>query len=148
MTRAPVPSIGDYTQLGTQLWRLERDVVIPSRGYRLCLTAGQVSDGASVPRPFWSICSPTELSLDAAFVHDALYASGGIIDVRTWTGEAQRARFTRRACDTFLYDIAARAGCPWWKRGLAWDMVRLFGWRRQHWNRATGNGAISAGVAT
>lgn len=143
-----MPSLGEYTQLGTHLWRLEQDVVIPSRGYRLCLTAGQVSDGASVPRAFWSICAPTELSLDAAFAHDALYTTGGMIDVLTWAGARERVRFSRRACDTFLYAIAAHAGCPWWKRGLAWDMVRLFGWRRQHWRRASTEAATSAGAAT
>jgi hypothetical protein len=115
-------------------WRLDEDLVVTSYGWTLVVPKGRVSDGASIPRVFWPIMDPFELSVAAPFVHDELYGSGGVIRASDVGVPAEREthHFTRNDADNFLYDVAAQEGVWWWRRSLARRMLRWFG--AGNWN--------------
>ncbi len=76
-------------------------------------------DGASVPRPLWSISGirPDGLIRAAALIHDFIYRYAG------WKG-----RYTRKEADILFRYIIREAGLGWWTAVRAYRAVRLFGW--------------------
>ena len=90
----------------------------------LIIPAGFRFDLASVPRLFWPLIAPFDLSLEAPLVHDFLYR---------FHQPAGFARpFRRGQVDRLLRVIAKREGVCCWRRSLAWLAVRVAGfwaWR-------------------
>lgn len=76
---------------------------------------GFAFDMASVPRAFWPLVGPHELSPAATALHDHLYDAGGPVSRR----EADRA-FARLAA---RHEHVAR-----WRVGISYVALRLFGW--------------------
>ena len=76
---------------------------------------GFVSDGASIPRIFWTIIgSPwTGKYAKAAVVHDFLY---------------DRQLFTRKKSDRIFIEGMKILGVGWFKRKIMWFSVRVGGW--------------------
>lgn len=58
-------------------WRLDAPFRWQTGGTRLAVPVGWRFDLASVPRMFWTLIAPFELSLAAALVHDFLYRTAG-----------------------------------------------------------------------
>jgi hypothetical protein len=74
--------------------------------------AGFITDGASAPRPFWSVFPPVDSYLPAAIVHDHAVQSGMLWD------EANN-----------LFDRALAAiDIPKWRRSIMTSGVKFNGW--------------------
>jgi hypothetical protein len=83
-----------------------------------CITVPQYSltDGASIPRAFWSILYPFGKWFPAAVIHDFLYSPGN-------------TEFTRDEADFIFLEAMYNVGVPWHKRHTIHAAVRLFGGR-------------------
>src|SRR5262249_25152104 len=85
-------------------------------------------DLASIPRVFWWLIAPFELSLVAPLVHDFIYTTDG----RMPTGSAQKdgkdvTTLDRKAADDLFLAFMRAEGVSRWRRSLAYWAVRLFG---------------------
>ena len=81
---------------------------------------GFITDGASVPRVFWSYASPfSGRHVAAVILHDALYA----VHYRN-----------RKVCDKILYEALIDLGIRKSKAWLMYRSVRAGGWVA--WNKA------------
>lgn len=78
--------------------------------------AGAETDGASVPRLFWSVFEPFGEYFPAAVIHDFLYSPGN-------------TEFTRWEADLIFKEAMFNLGVPWTKREPIYTAVRLFGGR-------------------
>ncbi len=89
-----------------------RDITVPV-GFR--------SDGASVPRVFWSVIFPPtdRKAIKAAVVHDYLYTYPHPVG------------WTRAMADKAFLDLLLECGIPKWKAYIACIGVRIFG--ASHW---------------
>lgn len=86
----------------------DADAVVVPKGF--------VFDLASVPRVLWPVIGPAELSLEAACVHDWLYATSG-----------EDGRFSRKQADDLFRRMMSLYGVTGWKSWAAYRAVRLFG---------------------
>ena len=60
-----------------KLWRLEEGYSYDHAGHQVTVPAGYKFDLASVPRLFWFLIAPFELSIAAPLIHDYLYDHRG-----------------------------------------------------------------------
>lgn len=102
-----------YTQLvvsksGSYHWTVKRNWYTP---YGV-VPKGFVSDGASVPRIFWWVMTPTGVLFEASVLHDFLYESA-------WG--------TKGTADKAFYRTARRYGAGKLKARLAYMLVNMFG---------------------
>jgi hypothetical protein len=84
----------------------------------LTVPEGFITDGASVPRPFWPLFSPVGACFPAAVVHDWLYHNSS----------TKAAPLTREQADRAFYDGLTVLGMRWVARRTVFRAVRLFGW--------------------
>lgn len=82
-------------------------------------------DLASIPRVFWSILDPPELSLAAPLFHDLIYRVGGVLPTGQLTPDGALI-FTRAEVDALFLELMTKAGIPRWKRQAAYLAVRGF----------------------
>lgn len=75
---------------------------------------GTITDGASVPRPFWNIFEPFGEYFGAAIIHDYLYSSAN-------------TEFDRWASDSIFREAMFNIGVPWYRREPIYQAVRMFG---------------------
>jgi hypothetical protein len=75
--------------------------------------AGFTTDGASVPRVFWSLFSPTGSYLKAAVIHDYLYVN---------------QLFSRETTDLIFLEAMKESGVGFFTRRAVYRAVRLGGW--------------------
>jgi len=94
---------------------LERFRFYSSHGL-IVVPKGTVTDGASIPRVFWSILSPFGEYFKAALPHDFLYSSNN-------------KTLTRKQADDILREGMEVLGVHPAKRFVIYRAVRLFGWR-------------------
>ena len=124
-----------------RLYRLEEDYIycwkIDSTKYRITIPAGFTYDGASVPRPVWTISglTPDGLIRAAALVHDWLYQFKGDLPKGShqffhknseWRNVI--GKWNRKDADRLFSRIMREAGVARTKRRRAYRAVRLFGW--------------------
>jgi hypothetical protein len=88
---------------------------LSSRG-PITVPAGFETDGASIPRVFWSILDPFGPYFKAAVIHDWLYSR-------------HNRRFTRAQSDELFKEAMRNNGLDWLRRELIYSAVRLGGWR-------------------
>jgi len=105
-----VKPVGDIT------WELLEDF----EWHGLVVPKGFITDWASIPRPFWSIINPAGRIKSASLVHDYAYSVKGVFP--------NYPRHTRRQCDGIFMDIMIVVGMSWFKRTMAYQAVRIFGW--------------------
>jgi len=113
------------------VWRLEHaysyadgdDVITVPEGFRF--------DLASIPRAFWWLISPFELSIAAPLLHDFLYKYGG--DPPAGSVDPPRT-YTRKEADQLFHRVMEEEGVSGWRRTLAYSAVRAFGWLG--WNKS------------
>ena len=89
----------------------------------VCITvpADFTTDGASIPRPFWPLFSPTGKHMRAAILHDYLYQ-----ELRdNYHPGARKAK--RRDADKLFYLAMLDSGIGRWRAKLMYWAVRLFG---------------------
>jgi hypothetical protein len=81
-------------------------------------------DLASIPRAFWWLVAPFELSIAAPLIHDFLYRfrgdppQGSIVPPRL---------YSREQADVLFREIMKHEGVWAWRRAAAYRAVRLFG---------------------
>jgi hypothetical protein len=119
----PAPIIS-YIEV-ERLWQLEEAYSYNHAGHRITVPATFRFDLASVPRLFWFLIAPFELSIAAPLIHDFLYAyrgqppNGSIIPPKT---------YTRKETDRIFREIMEKEDVAGWRRIAAYWAVRWFGW--------------------
>jgi hypothetical protein len=74
---------------------------------------GFITDGASVPRVFWSLFSPTGSYLKAAVIHDYLYVN---------------QLFSRETTDLIFLEAMKESGVGFFTRLAVYRAVKFGGW--------------------
>jgi len=93
---------------GTKLFKLYapfsyKDIIVPS---------GFVTDGASIPRIFYTLIGgPYQEFIEAATIHDFMCVNSKI--------------YTRKEADDTFLEIMTELGVKEWKRDLMWRAVSL-----------------------
>lgn len=112
------------------LWKLLRRFVyvggVFGKAIYIEVPEGFKFDLASIPRVFWRLIAPFELSVAAPLVHDYLYRYKGF-----WALGKQD--LTRAECDRVFFNIMTEEGVVAWRRYFAYWAVRVFGgitWER------------------
>jgi hypothetical protein len=106
------------------LWVLEAPYAYDDHGTRLTVPAGFRFDLASVPRLFWPLVAPFELSIAAPLLHDFLYRCAG--ELPASAAEPPR-RYARRDADRLFREVMEAEGVARWRRDAAWAAARLLG---------------------
>jgi hypothetical protein len=109
-----------------KVWVVVENCAYLTAGHTITVLAEDTTDLASVPRVFWAIIAPEELSLAAPVFHDLIYQCGGRLpneNIDPVDGKV----FTRRETDDLFREIMKKAGIPRWKRTAAYLAVRSFG---------------------
>lgn len=114
---------------------------------RLRIAAGFEYDGASVPRPLWSLTGIERDGLQraAALVHDTLYRCDGVLGdwivQEVWSEGRQEwetesdVRWTREQTDRLFCRMLREGGVSMLKRRMMYRGVRAFGW--MYWGNDT-----------
>ena len=118
------PPVVTYIGPGN-VWRLAEAYEFRDGGNLITVPEGFRFDLASIPRVFWWLISPFELSVAAPLVHDFLYAYDG--DPPAGSIEPPRV-YTRKEADQLFLRIMEIEGVPGWRRIPAYWAVRGFGW--------------------
>ncbi len=127
-SRLPAPVL---SFVGERTWRLEEAYIYNDGETRITVPEGFTFDLSSVPRLFWWLIAPFELSVAAPLIHDFLYRHGG--SPPQGTVEPHR-RYARQEADKLFRRIMRQEGVAAWRRTLGYWAVRLFGapaWRQQ-----------------
>ncbi len=106
------------------IWRLEAPFSCPHGGSNITVPRGFEFDLASIPRAFWWLVSPFDLSIAAPLLHDFLYRYAG--DPPGGSVSPPRT-YSRRQADLVFRDIMREEGVSWWRRVAAYRAVRWFG---------------------
>ncbi len=130
---------------GEIIYRLEEDYAYSWRGKdgymrRLCVPAGFIYDGASVPQIVWTVSGipPDGLHRAAALIHDYLYVYRGSPPRGTYqkliNGNWYDLEWTwkRHEADKMFCRIMRESGVDRGKRRMAYRAVRLFGGMAWH----------------
>ncbi|MDJ0665419.1 MAG: DUF1353 domain-containing protein [Acidimicrobiia bacterium] len=107
------------------VWRLEADYAYQDGPTLITVPAGFRFDLASIPRVFWWLISPFELSVAAPLLHDFLYAYKG--DPPQGSLDPSR-QYSRKEADQLFKRVMEIEGVPGWRRRPAYAAVRAFGW--------------------
>lgn len=82
----------------------------------ITVPVGFKTDGASIPKVFWSLMDPFGEYFNAAVIHDFLYSTQGKFD-------------DRAEVDAIFKEAMFNIGVPWPTREIIYRAVRSFGWR-------------------
>jgi hypothetical protein len=82
----------------------------------ISVPTGFVTDGASIPKMFWSVLGPFGDYFEAAVIHDYLYSAANM-------------KFTRLEADLIFKEAMYNIGVPWFRRDTIYRAVRMFGRR-------------------
>ena len=121
-----VPRVTLTRDENNKVWVLVGNCSYSTAGHSITAPDGYKTDLASVPRVFWALLAPEELSLAAPLFHDLIYRCGGNLpdgNIDPFDGK----RFKRRETDDLFREIMKKAGIPRWKRTAAYLAVRSFG---------------------
>jgi hypothetical protein len=107
------------------VWRLEEEYSYQDGGSVITVPQGFRFDLASIPRAFWWLVSPFELSIAAPLLHDFLYhhkgepPAGSVVPPRA---------YSRLEADRLFRRVMEVEGVARWRRAPAYAAVRAFGW--------------------
>jgi hypothetical protein len=124
-SRLPAPVLS--WEKGKQ-WRLKEAYTYRDGDTSITVPEGFVFDLSSVPRVFWGLIAPFELSAAAPLLHDFLYRSGG----KPAGATAPPREYSRKDVDRIFREIMRAEGVSAWRAALAYAAVRVFGrsaWR-------------------
>ena len=113
---------------GVENWRRWKLIeafafVDPRTGEKHTVPAGFITDGASIPRIFWILMTPTGPYMESAVIHDFLYRTAPFgID-----------EFGRNECDRVFLQAMEVQGIRRWRRRRMYDAVHRFGGRTKTW---------------
>jgi hypothetical protein len=103
---------------GTRIFILEHYFRYVSSKGIIVVPTGFRTDGASIPKVFWSILGPHGSYFSAAIVHDFLYSKASNA---TWC-------MSRKDADDLFLEAMWNAGVGW-HRNIIHAAVRCGGWR-------------------
>jgi len=118
----PGPTV-TYDPVSKQ-WQLDHAYTYLDNPHAITVPGGFVFDLASVPRIFWGVIAPFELSITAPLIHDFLYRHrgqppvGAVVPPKT---------YARRDADVVFREIMEQEGVAKWRREVAYIAVRCFG---------------------
>ncbi|NET39517.1 MAG: DUF1353 domain-containing protein [Cyanothece sp. SIO1E1] len=105
------------------------------RNAKIVIEIGFDFDLSSIPRLFWKIIGPYELSVEAPLIHDFMYLSRGGRRSDWPHGtpilgkiEPNTCLYSRRDADELFLTMMRQAGVRSWRRFLRYRAVRIFGW--------------------
>lgn len=122
-----------------KLWILVEEYRVTVGKEVIAIPQGFEFDLASIPRVFWRLIAPFELSIVAPLVHDYLYANEGRIpdvsmlesmrdsEIPTKAKVHYVLRYTREDADNVFLKLMEKEGIPKLKREAAFRAVRWFG---------------------
>ncbi|EIZ2109275.1 DUF1353 domain-containing protein [Salmonella enterica] len=113
MSRFTTPAI--LEMLDHYLWCVQESFIFnvsDGNSDVISVSAGFVTDLASVPRIFWTLLPPDGKYAKAAIIHDYLY---------------DNALRTKKEADRIFLDGMTVLGVPRWKRTIMYWAVRWFG---------------------
>lgn len=114
----PFPDILHFDDAGmrgsSRCFMLTKDFRYSSSYGLITVPAGFITDGASIPKMFWSVLSPFGDYFAAAVVHDYLYSP-------------RNETYTRKESDLIFKEAMFNIGVPWYRRELIFRAVRMFG---------------------
>lgn len=120
MSRAVFPDpieLRDHGLRGdTRMFRLLRPFTYISSYGVITVPAGFITDGASIPRLFWTALMPFGPYFAAAIIHDYLYTEFN-------------TRFTREQSDLIFKEAMFNLGLDWPRREAIYRAVQAFGGR-------------------
>jgi hypothetical protein len=120
MNRAVFPDPIDLRDHGlrgdTRLFRLLSPFTYISSYGIITVPAGFITDGASIPRLFWTALMPFGPYFAAAIIHDYLYSAFNI-------------RFNREQSDLIFKEAMFNLGLDWPRREAIYRAVQIFGGR-------------------
>jgi hypothetical protein len=122
-SRLPAPIISYIEK--EKLWRLEETYSYSHTGHQITVPAGYKFNLASVPRLFWFLIAPFELSIAAPLIHDFLYDYRGVPPDGSITPPKT---YSRKEADGIFREIMEKENVVGWRRFFAYWAVRLFGW--------------------
>ena len=102
------------------VFKLTRDMIYwtgnPDSPEMIIVSEGFETDGASIPKVFWSVIGSPLLGRyrNAAVLHDYLYATN---------------LFDKKRCDDLFLEAMGVLGVQLWKRRTMYRAVRMFGGR-------------------
>jgi hypothetical protein len=99
---------------GSRVFRLDHYFRFESEYGAITVPTGFLTDGASIPRIFWSILSPFGQYFPAAIIHDFLYSSSN-------------DEFTRGESDEIFLDAMDEIGVGFLTRYTIYTAVRIGG---------------------
>jgi hypothetical protein len=117
------------------VWILAADCSYTTSNHKVTAVEGFRTDLSSIPRIFWSLLDPPELSLAAPLFHDLIYRCAGKLPSsfgRIDPGDG--FVFVREQVDALFLELMTKAGIPKWKRTAAYLAVRGFAgfaWKEQ-----------------
>ena len=109
--------------LGVDYWVVNAEftcVLDTAKDQYVIIPQGFLTDGASVPRMFWSFFPSWGKYGQAACVHDFL------CEYLIISENGRIRRIERSECDYFFYTLMTEMGIPKWKRLLMYWGVSLF----------------------
>ncbi len=117
-----------------RVWVLFEKCSYQTADHTITAPANYETDLASIPRVFWTIVAPEELSLAAPLFHDLIYRCGGSLPedgLNPFDGKL----FERKEADDLFLELMKKAKIPRWKRTAAYLAVRGFAgfaWKQQN----------------
>lgn len=117
-----------------RVWVLFEKCSYRTADHTITAPANYETDLASIPRVFWTILAPEELSLAAPLFHDLIYRCGGSLPeegLNPFDGKI----FERKEADDLFLELMKKAKIPRWKRTAAYLAVRgfaAFAWKTQN----------------
>lgn len=124
ITRSGLPAPIISYDVSARHWRLEADYTYFDDPNQITVPSQFTFNLASVPRAFWWLIAPFELSIAAPLIHDFLYRhrgnppAGAIVPPRS---------YSRKETDLLFRRVMAQEGVPAWRRVAAYHAVRWFG---------------------
>jgi len=115
----------------TRRWQLNEDFVFKINNRWCSINAGFEFDGASVPRPFWPILSPTGILLIGGLIHDYGYKYRDI-PFANGNGSIYNNK-KRKTYDKLMLDISNQVNGINHINSFVYNILRAFGWIA--WNK-------------
>jgi len=102
--------------------KLIKDYTYENDKYIITIKKGFITDGASIPKTFWSVLSSPFYGpiVFGAMIHDGLYT---------------KMTIPRKECDKLLKEMILEKGYNRVKANLVYGAVRMFG--KSHWKENT-----------
>jgi hypothetical protein len=99
----------------SRCFRLEKPFSYVSSKGTIIVPEGFITDGASIPKVFWSILAPFGDYFAAAVIHDYLY-------------NKECPLYNRKEADLIFKEAMFNIGVPWYRRDIVYQAVNTFGW--------------------